>query len=370
MAARSTPVQPMYHMRPYTFPNEPVYPSTSGMYRMAPYFPARPPSSASGEMNVSNDVSSYSEDDLRQLESVHLEIEKELGSLKTRVDACNKKTLQLERESESNKVDRGNQFAKLEKRQDSINQMVTNLKHEMNLLKQQRRTASPRSTPEPAKQSTIQPPPIPVDAVVKCHPDNPPSATLLVFSHLQKYTPVSWRSMCHSTLSTPYPLSSTLLQHVEKSIQPKLILTLIWKGEADKPTLQISASQTTIYCDHTIAKYLCRLYAEDLYEESTPQIATEIDHWINSFSMQLLAGSSKEKQNLIKNLNAHFGKNRWLVGDQMSLADIVAFSYLTNRNILEEIKLQKNVTEWIKQTSLELPFSLPTLQPLFTIPQS
>ena len=357
----------MYHMSPFTLPNEPVYPSTSGMYRMDPYFPVQSPSSASRQMT---DVSCTTEDAIKQLESVHMEIQKELGDMKTRVDACSRKTLQMERESETKKLERGSHFAKLEKKQDSINQMVSSLKHEMNLLKQQRRTGSPRTTPEPVRQSTIQPPRVPIDAVIKCHPDSPPTATLLLFSHIQQYTPVSWRCLSHSTLTDPCPDCFTLLQHVEKSNKPNIVLTLVWIGEKGLPTLKVTGPQTPLYGDHTIAKYLCRLYAADMYEGLSAELATEVDQWINSFFMQLLSGSSKERQSVLKALNSHFGKSRWLVGDKVSLADIVAFSYLTNREVLGEIKLQKNVTEWIKQTRLEFPFSTPTLQPLFTIPQS
>eukprot|EP00800_Vazella_pourtalesii_P004019 TRINITY_DN1425_c0_g2_i1.p1 TRINITY_DN1425_c0_g2~~TRINITY_DN1425_c0_g2_i1.p1 ORF type:complete len:371 (+),score=78.35 TRINITY_DN1425_c0_g2_i1:28-1140(+) len=364
---RDSQREPMYHMSQFNMPNELVYPSTSGMYHMDPYFLVQSPSNASRQMT---DISSNTEDAIKQLESVHMEIQKELGDLKTRVDACSRKTIQIERESETKKLERGSHFAKLEKKQDSINQMVSSLKHELIVLKQQRRTGSPRSTPEPVKQSTIQPPCVPIDAVIKCHPDSPPTATLLIFSHIQRYTPVSWRCLSHSTLSDPCPDCFTLLQHVEKSNKPNIILTLIWRGETGMPTLKVSGPQFPIYGDHTIAKYLCRLYAADLYEGLSVELATEVDQWINSFSMQLLSGSSKERQSVIKTLNSHFGKNRWLVGDQISLADIVAFSYLTNREVLGEIKLQKNVTEWIKQTRLEFPFSLPSLQPLFTIPQS
>ena len=364
MVSRVTGTQPMYHMSPFTLPNEPVYPSTSGMYRMEPYFPLQPPSIFSGDM------SSESDEAVRQLESTHLEIQRELGTLKTRVDACSKKLFQTERDSEKKQErERGTHFAKLEQKQESINQMVNNLKQEMTLLKQQRRSGSARSTPEPPRHSAIQPPPVPIDAVVKCHPDRPPVATLLVFSHLQQFTAVSWRCMSHSSLPSPHPLCSSLLQHVLKSNRPKLVLTLIWRGDPGEPSLQVSNHQTPVYGDHNVARYLCRLHADTLYEGMGAERATEVDQWVNSFSTQLLAGSSKERQNVIKTLNAHFGKNRWLVGDQVSLADIVAFSLLTNQQVLSEVKLQKNVTEWIKRTSSEVPFSLPTLQPLFNIPQ-
>ena len=362
MASHVTSTQPMYHMRPATLPNEHVYPSTSGMYRMAPYFSPQPPSSGSTEMSTGESI--------RQLESTHLEMQKELGTLKTRVDACSRKLLQPEREVEKKKKkqERGAHFAKLEQKQDSINQMMSTIKQEMSLLKQLR-SASPRSTPEPPRQSVIQPPPVPTDAVIKCHPDRPPTATLLAFSHLQQFTAVSWRNMSHSSLPTPSPLCSSLMEHIHKSNKPKLVLTLIWIGDKGEPSLQVSNHQTPIYGDHNIARYLCRLHADTLYEGLGAERATEVDQWVHSFSTQLLAGSSKERQNVIKTLNSHLGKSRWLVGDQVSLADLVAFSLLTNQQVLSEVKLQKNVTEWIKQTSLELPFSLPPLQPLFKTPE-
>ena len=360
MASHATGTQPMYHMRPFTLPNEPVYPSTSGMYHMPPYLSPQPSPSSSTEMS--------SEEAIRQLESTHLEMQRELGTLKTRVDACSRKLFPPERDSEQKKQERGTHFTKLEKRQESLNQMMSSLKQEMTLLKQ-RRSGSARTTPEPSRLSTIQPPPVPIDAVIKCNPDRPPTATLLVFSHLQQFTAVSWRSMSHSSLSSPYALCSSLMQHVHKSNKPKLVLTLIWIGKPGESTLQVSNHQTPVYCDHNIARYLCRLYADSLYEGQGAELATEMDQWINALSMQLLAGSSKERQSVIKTLNVHFGKSRWLVGDQISLADIVAFSLLTNQQVLSEVKLQKNVTEWIKQTSSEAPFSLPPLQPLFIIPQ-
>ena len=373
MTTQISSISPMYHVRPFELSNEPLYPSSSGMYHMRPYFPVQSPSSTSLEMN-SQESNGYSSDTsaIQQLESVHLNIEKELALLKTRVDACSKKLFPAEKNSEVevSKQDKPSHFAELEKKQETIKQQLSALKQEMTTFKQQRKTGSARSTPEPPRNSGVIPPDIPVDAVIKCHPDRPPTATFLVFSHLQEFTPVSWRTLFHSSLSDPVPHLSSALRHVQKRDKPRLILTVIWRGELAEPSLQVSPAHTPIYGDHNIAKYLCRLHADYLYEGLGAVQATETDQWVNSFSTQLLAGSSKERQNVFKALNAHFGKSRWLVGDQMSLADFVAFSLLTNEEVVGEGKIQKNVIEWIKLTSKEVPFSLPNLQPFFNIPPS
>ena len=95
-----------------------------------------------------------------------------------------------------------------------------------------------------------------------------------------------------------------------------------------------------------IARYICREFCSDLYEDLGPEKASIIDCWIDRFYQALLFGNAKEKASVIKNFNASIASNPWVVGDQFSLADIVCYCVLCESS--SGLKLANNIQRWLK----------------------
>ena len=103
--------------------------------------------------------------------------------------------------------------------------------------------------------------------------------------------------------------------------------------------------QSAIHGEGNIARYLARSL-EPSYEDLDAATATEIDTLVDMATGQLLKGNSKEKASILRSLNSKLGKNTWLVGSGMSLADIVMWSVLHQTGQAEGAPT--NVKTWLK----------------------
>lgn len=99
-----------------------------------------------------------------------------------------------------------------------------------------------------------------------------------------------------------------------------------------------------------IARYICRMFCPDLYEDLGPEIASTIDSWLDRFCHTFLIGNAKERASVIKNLNASIASNSWVVGDQFSLADIVLYCIISQNSSGLKI-LGTNIQRWMKNCS-------------------
>ena len=110
-------------------------------------------------------------------------------------------------------------------------------------------------------------------------------------------------------------------------------------------TLMVSpGSQLAIQGEANVARYLARLLTP-AYDSADITTATEIDHYVD-MATQLASGKDKEKASVIKTLNAKLGKsNTWLVGDNLSLADIVLWSAMHQGN--QVTTASGNVKRWL-----------------------
>ncbi len=105
-------------------------------------------------------------------------------------------------------------------------------------------------------------------------------------------------------------------------------------------------SQLAIHGEANVARYLARLLTP-AYDASRADIAvaTEIDALVD-MATQLARGKDKEKASVIKTLNAKLGKaNTWLLGEKMSLADIVLWSAMHQGN--QVVTASGNVKRWL-----------------------
>ena len=101
-------------------------------------------------------------------------------------------------------------------------------------------------------------------------------------------------------------------------------------------------SHTPLTGEITIARFLCRVLLTDLYGNLSPEESASVDSWID----QSLAGS-KARAAAIKSLDAKLGKQQWILGSKMSLADVVLACYTVKENGVKSVS--SNVSKWLKR---------------------
>lgn len=105
-------------------------------------------------------------------------------------------------------------------------------------------------------------------------------------------------------------------------------------------------TQTTIQGESSIARYLARLLKPSYDADSSIATATLIDQWVDSAS-QYSHGNNKERASVLKAMNAHLGKCAWLVGNDVSLADVMLWSVITQGG--EANSAPSNVKKWYQK---------------------
>jgi len=100
-----------------------------------------------------------------------------------------------------------------------------------------------------------------------------------------------------------------------------------------------------------IARFLFSLFGQK-YNAIT---STLIDSWVDTAIFQLKEGSSKEKGAVLRSMNAALGKTSWLVGNELTVADIVAWCALQQTGSANAAP--SNVQKWMKSCENLAPFS-------------
>lgn len=100
-----------------------------------------------------------------------------------------------------------------------------------------------------------------------------------------------------------------------------------------------------------IARFLFSLFGQK-YNAVT---STLIDSWVDTAIFQLKEGSSKERGAVLRSMNAALGKSSWLVGNELTLADVVAWCALQQTGTANTAPA--NVQKWMKSCENLAPFS-------------
>lgn len=103
-------------------------------------------------------------------------------------------------------------------------------------------------------------------------------------------------------------------------------------------------------------RYLGRLL-DPSYESLGPVEATEVDHWLDQAHHGLLHGKNKERQAVLKALNAQLGNSPYVLGSSPSLADIALWSAVLQLDLLSGAP--SNVKRWMKTLNEDPKFKLP-----------
>ena len=121
------------------------------------------------------------------------------------------------------------------------------------------------------------------------------------------------------------------------------------------PVMMISPkSQTAIYGEASIARHLARLLSPS-YDSAGIDVATRIDSWVD-LATTLANGNNKEKAAVVRNLNSTLGKSDWLVGGQLTVADVMMWSALQQSKQAESAT--GNVKKWVESCNSNSAFQL------------
>ncbi|KAF1404666.1 Aminoacyl tRNA synthase complex-interacting multifunctional protein 2, partial [Spheniscus magellanicus] len=192
------------------------------------------------------------------------------------------------------------------------------------------------------------------DIVINANPSLPPLSLLVLHSLLcERYKVLSAVHTHSSVKSVPENLLKCFGEQTKK--QPRheyqLGFTLIWK-DVPKPQMKFSIqTMCPIEGEGNIARFLFSLFGQK-YNAVT---STLIDSWVDTAIFQLKEGSSKEKGAVLRSMNAALGKTSWLVGNELTVADIVAWCALQQTGSANAAPA--NVQKWMKACENLAPFS-------------
>ena len=101
-----------------------------------------------------------------------------------------------------------------------------------------------------------------------------------------------------------------------------------------------------------IARFLFSLFGQ----KHNAVNLTLIDSWVDAAVFQLKEGSSKEKAAVLCSMNSALGKSPWLVGTELTVADVVLWSMLQQTGGCSK-SAPANVQRWMQACENLAPFS-------------
>ncbi|XP_006889689.1 PREDICTED: aminoacyl tRNA synthase complex-interacting multifunctional protein 2 [Elephantulus edwardii] len=184
------------------------------------------------------------------------------------------------------------------------------------------------------------------DIVINANPAQPPLSLLVLHGLLcDRYRVLSTVHTHSSVRNVPENLLTCFGAQTEKQARHEYQLgfTLIWKNV---PNTQMKFSVQTmcpIEGEGNIARFLFSLFGQKHDAVSL----TLIDSWVDTAIFQLREGSSKEKAAVLRAMNSALGKSPWLVGHELSVADVVLWSVLQQTGSASGT-VPANVQRWLK----------------------
>ncbi|XP_078414998.1 aminoacyl tRNA synthase complex-interacting multifunctional protein 2 isoform X1 [Cetorhinus maximus] len=182
------------------------------------------------------------------------------------------------------------------------------------------------------------------DIVINASPSEVPLSLLVLHSLLcEQYKVLSSVHVHSSVQNVPSKLWNCLGEGNRccSRREYQLGFTLVWKN-VHKPQMKFSIqSMCSIEGEGNVARFLFALLGRG-YDAVT---STLIDNWVDVAIFQLKKGSTKEKAAVLRSLNAALSKNPWVVGVDLTLADVVLYCALKQAEITS---FPANVQRWVK----------------------
>ncbi|KAL7979231.1 hypothetical protein Chor_015255 [Crotalus horridus] len=192
------------------------------------------------------------------------------------------------------------------------------------------------------------------DIVINASPSFPPLSLLILHSFLcEKYKILSTVHTHSSVKNVPEKLLKCFGEQTKKQLRHEyqLGVTLIWK-DVPKPQMKFSVqTMCPIEGEGNIARFLFSL----LGAKHNAVTATLIDSWVDTALFQLQGGSNKEKAAVLRGMDATLGKTSWLVGNELTVADVVAWCALQQTGGTEAVPA--HVQKWLRSCENLAPFN-------------
>ncbi|ELU16049.1 hypothetical protein CAPTEDRAFT_114851, partial [Capitella teleta] len=190
------------------------------------------------------------------------------------------------------------------------------------------------------------------DMVINADPACLPLSVLVMYNLLCQEEAVLASCHMHSSAGeVSKSLRNIFSQEVQDRNQHRLALTLVWKQELCGCSLMVAPSkQTPIQGEASVCRYLSRLLKTP-YDAGSIEQATEIDALLDLCQL-LRKGSNKERAAALRTMNGKLGKSDWLVGNAVSLADVVLWSAV----VQSSQDTPANVKKWIDRCSTQEAF--------------
>ncbi|KAG8433077.1 hypothetical protein GDO86_017382 [Hymenochirus boettgeri] len=183
------------------------------------------------------------------------------------------------------------------------------------------------------------------DIVINANPSLPPLSLLILHSLIcERYNVLSAVHTHSSVVKVPENLLKCFGDQLNKKSRQEYQLgfTLIWK-DVTKPQMKFSIqNMCPIEGEGNIARFLFSL----LGQKFSALTATLIDSWVDVAIFQFREGSSKEKAAVLKAMNTTLDKSPWLVGNELTVADIVC--WCTVHQFGNSAAIPPNVQKWVK----------------------
>ncbi|XP_075421561.1 aminoacyl tRNA synthase complex-interacting multifunctional protein 2 isoform X1 [Ascaphus truei] len=183
------------------------------------------------------------------------------------------------------------------------------------------------------------------DIVINANPSLPPLSLLILHSLLsERYEVLSTVHTHSSVRSVPEALLKCFGDQVQKNSRQEYQLgfTLIWK-DVTKPQMKFSIqNMCPIEGEGSIARFLFSLFGCK-FDAVT---STLIDSWVDTAIFQLREGSNKEKAAVLRAMNSALGKAPWLVGNEVTVADVVNWCAIQQSG--NTAATPANVQKWMK----------------------
>ncbi|KAM4024668.1 aminoacyl tRNA synthase complex-interacting multifunctional protein 2 [Anomaloglossus baeobatrachus] len=183
------------------------------------------------------------------------------------------------------------------------------------------------------------------DIVINANPSVPPLSLLILHGLLcERYHVLSAVHTHSSVTNISEPLLKCFGDEVKKKSRQdyQLGFTLIWK-DVPKPQMKFSIqNMCPIEGEGNIARFLFSLLGDTFSAVN----ATLIDSWVDTAIFQMREGSGKEKAAVLRAMNSALGKTPWLVGNELTVADIVSWCAIQQSE--STTSAPANVLKWMK----------------------
>ncbi|KAM7142266.1 aminoacyl tRNA synthase complex-interacting multifunctional protein 2 isoform 1-T1 [Molossus nigricans] len=193
------------------------------------------------------------------------------------------------------------------------------------------------------------------DIVINANPAAPPLALLVLHRLLcSRYKVLSTVHTHSAVKNVPENLLRCFGEQTVK--QPRneyqLGFTLIWKN-VPKTQMKFSVQRMCpIEGEGNIARFLFSLFGQ----KHNAVNLTLIDSWVDRAIFQLKEGSGKEKAAVLCSMNSALGKSPWLVGNELTVADVMLWSVLQQTRGCS-VPVPASVQKWMSACENLAPFS-------------